>query len=1092
MKKNIFKIIFIFVIAFIFFEVNALSSTSGELLDRNVCENFELAMANIDGTITSISCYDEYNLAKEAMDNSSDDSLIILGKFDGKTHVINAKYALLYLNHGDINQDIYSTSTLKTELTYMNNYANYGGTDGVLLDVNISNYAAKIKIAGVTGWIKKQETISGKKYIDYYIIPLNWVKSSSYYKITNDNINHYYAKNIENDGYSQSARSLGPKPDMLEVGTYYSYDGNYFYANQKLMIDDYKNESYEQSVNKDNAYYNYYMYLPHRSRTNYTIDDLETYLRNVQGFKGSIYGKTLVSNYSVLYGTSEYYMKAEELYGANAISVFGLSMNESARGRSNIAIKKNNVFGHSAYDGMAYDSATGYLDVRSSIYSHAYSYINYGYSEVADSRYYGGHFGNKLTGMNVKYASDIYWGEKAANYYYEFDQDNGMLDYNYYQLVVSKGKKINARTAPNTNSKIPFVIPNAGIPFILIEEVEGEVINESNVWYKLQSDSNINNSGTLIGSNSTTMPEYNWNGYIYVHSSYLKKINDAKKNEDGSYHAPIDLKKDKIDDYDYNAYAIKTAYTPKVGLLTKDTDYYYSSTLLSKKGTLKANSYVTILMEAKSENDTNYLVITNYSTYQRHWISGKDIKIASKDLLKVSITESGKYINILDKPNGSEIFKVYTDNQLVIVDKQEENGKLYLKVQYQNDGKISYGYIDSTIDNISYTLNYLNAPPTIVADDIVLFLNEEYNLLKNVTGSDLEDGDLTKNIKVSEHNVDNKKVGTYSVTYSLTDSYGDTTYKKVNVYVMNYEMSDALFMYHNLKHIEDDVFNVSGFLGVKGRDNKEVIHTLLFENQVTDEMYEVDLDNWEEYPYEMSSLDDDKVYDYSGGWFNSNIDLSDLPNGDYTVYINVINGKYVATSYFTNIAYMDMTRRAEGKNHSYLIEVDYSTLNSPLLFSVRDTLLSTTIPTTFDPMYNFFNTLSLNNNSLTIKGTSHNVGVSLAIKDTVKRQIVFEEQSTFERYSFDLDSITNGDYPITLAVSDNCDKTKAWYNKTIDVSTIPKGNYTIYIVNNVNNKKYHGELIDIAYTDFSKINTNKYEFKRNDNVRLRLELSVKE
>ena len=62
--------------------------------------------------------------------------------------------------------------------------------------------------------------------------------------------------------------------------------------------------------------------MPHRSKTNYDIDDLDAYIRNVLNFKGSLYGKFLTNNYSVLYGTSEYFMYAEKLYGANALSVF--------------------------------------------------------------------------------------------------------------------------------------------------------------------------------------------------------------------------------------------------------------------------------------------------------------------------------------------------------------------------------------------------------------------------------------------------------------------------------------------------------------------------------------------------------------------------------------------------------------------------------------------------------------------------------------------------------------------------------------------------------------------------------------------------
>ena len=66
-----------------------------------------------------------------------------------------------------------------------------------------------------------------------------------------------------------------------------------------------------------------------------------------------------------------------------------------------------------------------------------------------------------------------------------------------------------------------------------------------------------------------------------------------------------------------------------------------------------------------------------------------------------------------------------------------------------------------------------------------------------------------------------------------------------------------------------------------------------------------------------------------------------------------------------------------------------------------------------------------------------------------KRELIFENTKTYERYSFDLGSITNGDYKITLAVSDNCDKTRAWYQKAINLETLPSGSYALYIRNTV-------------------------------------------
>ena len=55
---------------------------------------------------------------------------------------------------------------------------------------------------------------------------------------------------------------------------------------------------------------------------------------------------------------------------------------------SSIAINKNNLFGHAAYDSSAYDSATGYLNPFQSIVGHAKSYINCGYANPNDSRYF--------------------------------------------------------------------------------------------------------------------------------------------------------------------------------------------------------------------------------------------------------------------------------------------------------------------------------------------------------------------------------------------------------------------------------------------------------------------------------------------------------------------------------------------------------------------------------------------------------------------------------------------------------------------------------------------------------------------------------
>ena len=1054
--------------------VKALRRDSDALINRSVCTKIELAKANSDGTLTSISCYDNYNAAKSKMDESDDKTLIILERNSNKTKVIDAKYALVYLDRGDVLTYLYSTSSFSNELTYMNNSKNYGATDGAFLGIDYSNKAAKIRIGGVTGWVKNGQ---------YTIIPWSWVKSHSYYLIEDRGISHFYVKDIENTGYTQSSRLLGPKPiQELANRVHLSYDGIYLYTSFFDMIDDYRENGHSRSVNSDKAYYNYYLYLPHRSKTNYDIDDFDAYIRGVLNFNGSLYGKFLSDNKSMLYGASEYFMYAEKMYGANALLVFSLSRNESDNGRSWISYTKNNIFGHMAYDGSAASSSATYLDIRTGIYKHGYSYINYGYSRVADYRYHGSHLGNKNTGMNVMYASDVFWSEKAASYAYSFDKSNGMLDYNYYQLILSTTSGVNVRVKPNTSSAVVYQVKQANLPFILIEEVEGEDVGGNNIWYKIQSDSNVNDLGQLINSNDS-WPAYNWDGYLYVHSSYFIKINDAKK-EDGTYNSPLSVDK-SINNYQIVTNVSNNVYTPIVGKVLADTDYFYTSTLISKKGTITKDNVVVILEKAIIGDEVNYLVITDYGTYQKAWISGQNIEIIDRDLLSVN-TGANAYITVYNKVGGTSVLNVYDGNFLPIIGKEIANNKTYLKVIYKLDGSV--GYVDSSLNNIKYTLNYLNTLPEIIVNDINILLNTTFNPLDYVQANDKEDGDITNLVQVIENKVNTSVIGSYSVTYSVMDSYGDTTTKKVMVNVYKMDQTDALFMYNNLKHIEDNKFEFSGFMGIKGMNNIHVNSTLIFVNELNNEEYTYNLSKWDDYPYEMSSLDDKTKYDYSGGWFKEIVDLTNLPNGDYTIYVETENEGRSVRTIFTNIAYMEMERRVIGLNKEYFIEVDYSTINSPLLFSVRNTLISLDVPKTIDPMYNFFTEISLNEDILIIKGTSHNINVSYGIEDNVVRRLILENKTNFSRYEYDLGSITNGDYPITLAVSDNCDKTRAWYFNTIDLSTLASGEYILYIKNSVNGLSYYGEIIDVAYTDFSSINNTKYQLVRNDNRRLRLEI----
>ena len=66
--------------------------------------------------------------------------------------------------------------------------------------------------------------------------------------MTEEYIRHNYVAKIQNYYSGSSGRVIGPKPTMLSVGKYYSFDGHYFYNNLETLIKDYKNGNYNNSV----------------------------------------------------------------------------------------------------------------------------------------------------------------------------------------------------------------------------------------------------------------------------------------------------------------------------------------------------------------------------------------------------------------------------------------------------------------------------------------------------------------------------------------------------------------------------------------------------------------------------------------------------------------------------------------------------------------------------------------------------------------------------------------------------------------------------------------------------------------------------
>lgn len=410
--------------------------------------------------------------------------------------------------------------------------------------------SAKVYINGYAGWMNKDisrnaKNDNGKASSDVSIEPINQVTDPSFYYVGNDGLLYHYISitmtneevKIDSDVAKNKAKKIGKAPSYLEKNVkYLSYDGMHFYSTKTdgittalcKVTDDLKAGNFSHSVNPNNPYYNYYLYLPFRSRTNYTAEELDKYIEyyiSVNKLSNAKYEN------SKLRGIGKYLIKNQNKYGVNALLILSIAINESDGGTSGFAMN-NNFFGLDATDYNPDKNADEFLTVDDGIAAFCKDYISRGYSDITNYTFYGGFLGNKGYGANVKYASDPYWADKAANNackienYLNGGNINNYKDYDYYQLFkftkAGSVKDSLNNTMYNINSTFTECsgefVGSTGILFCNnIFNLNGISCNE--IVLDRTLDSNKKNSGV-----------YNWSNKGYVNRDSIALINSGKTN----------------------------------------------------------------------------------------------------------------------------------------------------------------------------------------------------------------------------------------------------------------------------------------------------------------------------------------------------------------------------------------------------------------------------------------------------------------------------------------------------------------------------------------------------------------------------------
>lgn len=497
---------------------------------------YEVAYINDDGSFSTESCYSDFVSAKNRMKELGGDVVVRHDSSYSYTKIIamNSGIAYSYPRDGatlniyqDVNnQSIYYKQTYVArhfELNYLDTERYLGDGRG-MIETNINGFHGFTDLEYVdlvpSKFIRNGIAITlggNNPYTNegtFTFVP----KQNYYERRTSGNyseiVYHIY-RGFPANGYEPVSEAIviGPAPsDMNEGVKYYSYDGVNFYSDI-----DFKNKSF--------TYYNYYQFLPLRSKTNISADIFNSYISKYDN--------------SVMRGTGQTFIDAQNKYGINALLLFAMAAHESANGTSGYATKRNNLFGWNAVDADP-NQATSFSSVAVCVNQQAGVNLR-GFVDVTDGRFFSSSLGNKGSGLNVKYASDPYWGMEIASIAYQIDKlsknKNGTLsDYNYYSLSLINKFDIPVKQEPSDGSKTLYTTqygPHYQEGFIVID------LGTQGSYTKVQSTNPIDENGnikthrtpiTTGNLNPISYGEYDFDRSVaYINSEYLTVIN--KKNE---------------------------------------------------------------------------------------------------------------------------------------------------------------------------------------------------------------------------------------------------------------------------------------------------------------------------------------------------------------------------------------------------------------------------------------------------------------------------------------------------------------------------------------------------------------------------------
>lgn len=184
------------------------------------------------------------------------------------------------------------------------------------------------------------------------------------------------------------------------------------------------------------------------------------------------------------------------------------------------------------------------------------------------------------------------------------------------------------------------------------------------------------------------------------------------------------------------------------------------------------------------QNNKVIVNIKAISTDGRKGAGIVNVSIAEEIVIKFPESVTVKKGQLIIKTVKDEVKKLNNEEDIktviVLVKKSGDKTYAHVKVRDKN-GKLTEKDVPVIVDRSS---EVENSAPKIIAMDRIVKIGDTFDPLKGVMAFDKEDGNLTDKIQVTKNSVDTSKAGKYEVEYTVTDSQGKSTVKKIKVSVL--------------------------------------------------------------------------------------------------------------------------------------------------------------------------------------------------------------------------------------------------------------------------------------------------------------------